>query len=722
MDEISPLRIVPRHFQIKTEVLKEGEIFLTTLPTGEVPDGNMGGLGLYYRDTRYLSGLEMYLADAKPVLLSSTTRGSHFSQFEFTNPEISLVDGQLIPLQTLHLRLLRVIRGALFQRLRLINFNFFPVTITLRFLFAADYVDIFEVSGMARQRRGEILEPRATRNSFQLRYRGLDDVVRITEVFFDPAPAQIRLEQGRAKVAVYLHLPPQKKVYLICQVTPRVAGDAAVPLEGNPAHLGVAFSTIAIQQAKSYRKWTRDCTQIETDNQVFNQILKRATTDLRSLFAVYPEGGILEAGVPWYAAPFGRDALVSSWQTLMLNREIARSSLRFLARFQGRRLDPSRDEQPGKIMHELRRGEMAACGEIVHTPYYGSVDSTLWFVILLGELYCWDQDRTFVEEMHEALKGCLTWCREYGDLDGDGYIEYRREAEGGLDNQGWKDSWDGVVDAEGRIPEPPIALVEVQGYLYLALRHASRLLTVLGESGRANEVAAWAERLRAQFLKDFWLGKYLAFALDGRKLPVTTVVSNMGHCLFTGILPPEMARKVAERLFQQDMYSGWGIRTMGKREKAYNPMSYHNGSVWPHDNTIIAWGLRHHDLLQYLEQLATGLYDASLHFPYNRLPELFCGFTRRAIGGPVRYPIACDPQAWAVSSIFQLLQALLGLTCFPEGLQIKKPLLPSWLKEVYIEGLRVGKGRVDLEFARNRGSTYCQLLKKEGDFRVIIEV
>ncbi|MBC7105509.1 MAG: amylo-alpha-1,6-glucosidase, partial [Firmicutes bacterium] len=659
---MSPLRIVPRDFQIETEVLKEGEIFLTTLPTGEVPDGNMGGLGLYYRDTRYLSGLEMYLGDAKPVLLSSTTRGSHFSQIELTNPELCLADGQLIPLQTLHLRLLRVIREALFQRLRLINFNFFPVRITLKFLFAADYMDIFEVRGMARPRRGEILEPRATRNSFLLRYRGLDGVERSTEVSFEPAPTGLRVEGGRAEVDFHLHLPPQKKVHLTCRVTPRAAGDAAAPREGNPVHLGVAFSTVAIEQAKSYRGWTRHCTGIVTDNQVFNQVLERATTDLRSLFAVYPEGGILEAGVPWYAAPFGRDALVTSWQTLILNPEIARSSLRFLARFQGRRVDPTRDEQPGKIMHELRRGEMAACGEIVHTPYYGSVDSTLWFVILLGELYCWDQDRAFLEEMAGALKGCLTWCREYGDLDGDGYIEYRREAEGGLDNQGWKDSWDGVVDAEGRLPEPPIALVEVQAYLYLALRHAAGLLTALGETGPAEEAAAWAGRLRTRFLRDFWLGEYLAFALDGRKRPVTTVVSNMGHCLFTGILPPEMARKVAGRLFQQDMYSGWGIRTMGKREKAYNPMSYHNGSVWPHDNAIIAWGLRRHDLLHHLEQLATGLYEASLHFPYNRLPELFCGFTRRAIGGPVRYPIACDPQAWAVGSIFHLLQALLGLT------------------------------------------------------------
>lgn len=723
MDE---LRIVPRDVQAATEVLKEGELFLTTLPNGEIPDGNMGGLGLYYRDTRYLSCLEHFMAGTKPVLLSSSTRSSHFSQIELTNIEFKTAGGCVVPLQSIHMRLLRVLQVSFYQRVRLINYNLFPVEFSLGVALGADYRDIFEVRGTERKHRGEMLFPVKQKSGFALRYRGLDGVTRATLFLFEPRPDQVRLGKDKVYVEFSLFLPPQRKVYLTWRVLPLLNPDEQqlTEKEDGDQVLTALFTARAVDQARSYRQWQKECTKFQSDNEIYNRILEVGITDLRSLYTGYPEGKIIEAGVPWYAAPFGRDALIASWQTLMVNPDIARESLRFLQHYQGREIDETREEEPGKILHELRRGEMAACKEVLHTPYYGSVDATLWFVILIGAYYNWTGDHTFLEEVWDALEKALAWCRTYGDFDGDGFIEYRGKTEGGLTNQGWKDSWNAVIDREGRLATPPIALVEVQAYWYLALKYAERLYRVMGVGGEPSRLAREAEELAKRFRAHFWdpETECLGFALDGHKRLITTVVSNIGQCLFTGILAPADATRVVHRLFQPDMYSGWGIRTMSKWEKAYNPMSYHNGSVWPHDNAIIAAGLRRYDMTSYLDELVTGLFEASLHFPYYRLPELFCGFVRRPIGGPVRYPIACDPQAWAVGSVFQMLQAMLGLTCDDEGLQVRRPVLPRWLKELYISNMRVKGGTVDLEFTRSRGRTCCYLVRKEGDFRVTIEI
>jgi glycogen debranching enzyme len=718
---ITDLRIVPRDFQACFEALKEGELFLTTLPDGEIPDGNLGGLGFYYYDTRFLSCFENTLAGHKLVLLSSTNRRGHFGQIELTNPEIVLPGGENIPLQSIHLRLLRVVKGSFYQRLRLINFNEFPVTMGYSMSLAADFVDIFEVRGTTRPRRGYYHEGEKNKDTVTLSYQGLDGVRRFTEIVFEPPPVEINIvEKNKAVVNFQLYLPPQKKVYLSLRVTPYI-GERT---RSNPASPVIGFSSAAIDQSKNHREWKEKCTSYISDNQVFNQIINRAVSDLRSLYTTRAEGSVVEAGIPWFAAPFGRDALITSWQTLALNPDLAKKSLRYLACYQGKKIDQFNEERPGKIMHELRYGEMTACGESVHNPYFGSVDSTLLFVILLAEVYNWTGDRSLIEDLKGALLGCLKWCRKYGDLDGDGYIEYLSESPCGLVNQGWKDSWNGVIDSDGKLPSGPIALVEVQAYCYKALQGAAGVLEALGDKEKALELRKRAARLQEQFLRDFWVPgeDYLVFALNGDKRPVKTVVSNMGHCLFTGILPADKALKVTRRLFQADMYSGWGVRTMSTREKAYNPMSYHNGSVWPHDNSIIAGGLRKYNLLTHLEQLFSGIYESSLYFPYHRLPELFCGFTRRPIGGPVRYPIACDPQAWAVGSTFLFLQSSLGLSSTPEGLMISKPQLPTWLNSLLVENLRVGGGKVDVEFTRSRGRTYCQLLRKEGDVRVIVDV
>ncbi|MGI6285604.1 glycogen debranching N-terminal domain-containing protein [Neomoorella humiferrea] len=711
------LRNNPCVMEPRTEVLKEGSMFFVFLPDGSLNDAEGGSLGLYYNDTRYLHFMEFTVNGWRPVYLSSTVRDSHFSQIELTNPPFTLADGTLVPAQTIHFRLLRLIKGALYQRLRLINFNAFPVSLTLHFTFAADFRDIFEVRGSRRPRRGELQKTEVHPFGFILNYKGLDNVFRTTSITFEPAPCSIIGQPGRGEGTYEIVLPPKKKIYLYLKIEPDGRGVFDGQINGS-------FAAVSIELATSYRRWQKQCTQIWTDNNFINDMFKIAVTDLKALEIEFPdEGKIIAAGIPWYTAPFGRDSLIASWQTLVLNPEIAKNTLHFLARYQGKGIDKWREERPGKILHELRRGEMTRCREVPHSPYYGSIDATLWFVILLGNTYRWTLDGEMLWEMAAPLKGCLNWCWRYGDLDGDGYLEYWRESPAGLTNQGWKDSWDGVVDKDGRIPEGPLALVEVQAYYYLALCEGSFLLKVLGEKRAALELETRAQKLKERFNRDFWLEDegYLIFALDGKKRPITTMVSNGGHALFTGILAPERARRVARRLLSDDFYSGWGIRTMSKNEKAYNPMSYHNGSVWPHDNAIIAAGLRRYQCLEELARLADGLFAAASFFNYRRWPELFCGFTRRGLSGPVRYPVACDPQAWAVGSLFTFLQHLLGLDLRENTLYISRPILLPGTKRVVLRNLAIAGSRLDLAFEEGEGKVFTNVLKKEGEIKVIIE-
>ncbi|BCV21527.1 amylo-alpha-1,6-glucosidase [Moorella sp. Hama-1] len=718
LDTELDLRNNPCAIEPATEVLKEGGIFLVSLPDGSVIHRDNGSLGLYYNDTRYLSHLELQVAGQRPVFLSSSIRDSHFAQIELTNPVFNLPDGTVIPAQTIHFRQLRLIKDALFQRLRLINFNPFPVKLLLRFDLAADFRDIFEVRGSQRRRRGELLPVEVQRQGLVLAYRGLDNLLRTTGITFEPAPASITGRPGQAEITFALVLPPQKKLYLHLKIEP--APDN-IP-SGNK--ISDLFSAATIEQATAYHQWQRESTRFWTDNSFINAMFQTAVTDLKALQIEYPgTGRIIAAGIPWYTAPFGRDSLIASWQALILNPALAHQALRFLARYQGQKVDRWREERPGKILHELRQGEMTSCREVPHSPYYGSIDATLWFIILLGATYRWTRDDALLRELAIPLRNCLHWCLDHGDLDGDGYLEYQRESPAGLANQGWKDSWDAVVDREGRLAEGPVALVEVQAYYYLALNEAAHLLAILGDELTAADLKRRARELQERFNRDFWLEDegYLIFALDGRKRPLTTLVSNGGQALFTGILPPERARRVARRLLAGDFYSGWGIRTMSKREKAYNPMSYHNGSVWPHDNAIIAAGLRRYQCLEELSRLAAGLFAASPHFNYRRWPELFCGFTRRGLSGPVRYPVACDPQAWAVGSLFSFLQHLLGLELGEHGLFISRPLLLPGTSRIEIRNLAVAGSRLDLAFEEKEGRVLANVLKKEGDLKVIIE-
>jgi glycogen debranching enzyme len=489
--------------------------------------------------------------------------------------------------------------------------------------------------------------------------------------------------------------------------------------------MAIEFDAAVHLVRRSYEDWERESAHIDTDNEVFNQLLVRGLRDLRALHTTTDRGGVMAAGIPWYVAVFGRDALISAHQMLMVNPQPARDALSLLAHYQGQRDDPWRDEQPGKILHEIRRGELAGAGHVPHTPYYGSVDATPLFVFLFAQYFRWTGDVDFANQLLPNVRAALEWIDRYGDLDGDGFVEYLCRSPSGMANQGWKDSFDSVVHEDGTLAEGPIALVEVQGYVYMAKLRVANVFDALGDYRTSSRLREEAQELKERFHRAFWMEdqSYAAAALDGEKRQVRTVVSNPGHCLYSDILTPNQAEHVARRLLQPDMFSGWGIRTMSKSATAYNPMSYHNGSVWPHDNAMIAAGLKRYGYVKATSRVVTAIFDAAIHADYMRLPELFCGFTRRTPNQPVAYPVACSPQAWAAGSPLLMLQAILGISAraHENMLTVNQPHLPPWLNVVEMRNIRVGKSSISLVFRREGEITGFSLLDRKGDVRVVME-
>jgi glycogen debranching enzyme len=447
-------------------------------------------------------------------------------------------------------------------------------------------------------------------------------------------------------------------------------------------------------------------------------VLRRATDDLRALYMEVDREDVITAGIPWYSTVFGRDAIITSLETLPLNPAIARDTLRYLARRQGEHEDPFTEEQPGRILHELRRGEMARAGEIPHVPYFGTVDATPLWLILLHETWRWTGDDALVRELLPNAERALAWIDRYGDADGDGFVEYARTSAKGLVNQGWKDSGDGVSFPDGRQPAPPIALVEVQGYVHDAKLRMADLFERFGQTQRAAALAIEAATLREAIRRRFWMEEQgtFALALDGAKRPLPTVTSNAGHLLWSRVPTPEQAASVARRLLGPELFSGWGIRTLAAGHPVYNPMSYHNGSVWPHDNALMIFGMGLYGLAREALPVVRGLHEAAISSQFQRLPELFCGMDRQRGVRLVRYPVSCSPQAWASAAFFLILQAMLGL--FPEAparvLHIRNPVLPDFLDELTLSGMTVGDARVSLQFRRHGDRTLANLLAVEG--------
>ncbi|MEP7158928.1 MAG: amylo-alpha-1,6-glucosidase, partial [Chloroflexota bacterium] len=606
----------------------------------------------------------------------------------------------------------------------------------------------FELRGLVRERRGERLQNRVAPNVVTFAYRGLDGVERLTHVRVSPAMNVASVPPDLAEVtnlgnAVTLELEwligPNEHETLLIEIHGETLeqSDAATAGAGSddvedapdPGVAGEAQAWLVTSDASAaYRAWRNTSTAVETTHILAERALERAHADLRLLVNNGPGPGerYVAAGVPWFSCLFGRDSIITSLQMLSVRPEIAQSTLAVLARLQATEADPFRDAEPGKILHELRTGELANTGEIPHTPYYGTVDATPLWLMLLDEYERWTADMELVDRLWPNALAALNWIEQHGDLDGDGFVEYERQSSRGLANQGWKDSADALRNSDGTLGEGPIALVEVQGYVYAARRGVARLARLRGDDELAARQEAAAEALRVRFEDAFWMedaGIY-AMALDGDKRRVTGLGSNAGHALWSGIVSPERAARTAATLTGGSMWSGWGIRTLAADTIGYNPIAYHLGSVWPHDNAICAAGFARYGLYEEARKVAGTMLEATAHFREARLPELFCGFDRTASPLPVPYPVACSPQAWAAGSLFHLVGSTLGFR--PDArarvLELARPALPEWLSGLRLRNLRVGDALVDLAFAGEQGSISVEVLRRTGDLDVVVRL
>jgi glycogen debranching enzyme len=671
-------------------ILKQNDVFVVSDLSGDVPAGNEEGLGLYRADTRFLSTYELRVNGRKPILLNHSVDRAYVATFQLVNPSLGERDGGArIPRQSLSIRRTRFVHEGMHERIGIQNCNRHAVEIQLELRFDADVLDIFEVRGYHQLPMVGTREPlQVTETGFKFGYRGLDAIQRSTEVVMEQLP-----QLGAAWATAPIHLEPQQTFILLVDILPTIGGAEPDP----DFHFDAALAALE----RTYQSWNAACTRYQTDNQELDHgVVWRNQEDLRVLCDERQTGLFPTAGVPWYACPFGRDALITSFQTLALNPELARGSLRYLAKHQGTRVDRSREEEPGKILHEMRSGELANLRQIPHTPYYGTVDATPLFLVLLVELLDWTGDADLLTELSPNVVAALEWIDRYGDLDEDGLVEYAQHSHLGVRNQGWKDSWNSLTDQYG-VPAPlPAALVEVQGYVYHAKAGLARIFRRLGRREQADRMAEQAESLCRRFNEQFWMPgeRYFAQALDRDKRQVTSISSNPGHCLWSGIVTKDKAVQVVARLAAADMFSGWGIRTLSTRAISYNPMSYHNGSVWPHDNSIIAAGMRRYGHAREAELVARSVLQASMRFSDHRIPELFCGFSRdhRFGSGPGEYLVSCSPQAWGSGSLFHFLQILAGVEAdvFEARLRIA-PLPTPLYRRLRVEGMRVGEGRLD---------------------------
>lgn len=688
-------------------VLKENRYFLLTDAAGNIAPAGACELGLFYDDTRILSHYELHTAGGKPDVLSSQAARVFISQIDLTITDRAFDSEFTEPKNFMHIRREQLLDEALGDRMVFTNYLGRRVDFWAELRFAADFADIFEVRGAFRPRRGQFYRPLVGDGEVVWLYRGLDGVLRRTRLRFSPPPDE--LEAGRALWR--LPLDPRDSAEIEVRVDAELGGEEPRPL--------VPFPKRITMLRAAYDEWRQGATRFSSDDDFFNAALDQATTDLRALMVEVGGRKVIAAGIPWFTSPFGRDAIVTSLETLPVRPDIARACLRFLAAYQGTRMDDFTEEEPGKIMHELRRGEMAACREVPHTPYYGAADSTPLFVYLLAETVRWTGDLDLARELLPAAERALVWIDRYGDLDGDGFVEYSRRSPRGLINQGWKDSHDGVPFPDGTLPTPPIALVEVQGYVVAAKRGMAWLFDALGDAARAAELRTEAEALAAHIREAFWMEDlgFFALALDGTKRQVPTITSNPGHLLLAGVPTEDQARKLADVLLGDPMFSGWGIRTVARTQPVYNPLSYHNGTVWPHDNALIAYGLARYGLRREAATVLGALFDTSLHFRYHRLPELFCGIWRGETDAPVAYPVSCSPQAWAAGSLFPVIQGILGIE--PEAtrqeLRLVQPHLPARLRYLDVLRMAVGRSRISLQFNRVGDRTMANVLDVEGE-------
>ncbi|WBY01129.1 amylo-alpha-1,6-glucosidase [Ramlibacter tataouinensis] len=694
-------------------VLKHDESFLLSDRYGDVDGTGLGEQGLYHEDMRYLSEMRLTVEGVRPMFLGSGVKDDNSLLIaEFMNPDL---ERHAVAQGTLHIFRAKLLwQGCCHEHIRVVNHGEEPARMGLSLAFDADFADLFEVRGTERQRRGRHLPPQVVGGEVVYGYEGLDGVSRRTRLRFNPQPDVL----SEREAAFDLLVPPGAACHLYCSIDCE-RGDAPLPGQPRP-HYEQAYR--ANENAR--REQRAECCALQASNPQVNLWLRRSDSDVAMLSTELPTGRYPYAGVPWYSTTFGRDGILTARELLWIDPLPARGVLAFLAQCQATEVDPARDAEPGKILHEARKDEMAATHEVPFGRYYGSVDSTPLFVGLAGAYWQRTGELDFIRSIWPNVQAALAWID--ANADADGFVRYARRSSDGLVQQGWKDSHDSVFHADGHMAEPPIALCEVQGYVYEARLLAAELARTLGEVALANRLGEQAQALQRAFQERFWsdrLGLY-AIAIDGRGQRCDVATSNAGHALWSGIAAPEHAARMAERLLQPDFYSGWGIRTVAQGQARYNPMSYHNGSIWPHDNALIAAGLARYGHTLAALRIFSGLFDASVHFTQHRLPELFCGFPRRNSEGPTLYPVACSPQAWAAAGVYQLLQACLGLEVNAQQREIslQAPRLPEFIESMEIRRLGIGPHSADLRLQRYGQHVGIDVAHKLGDIAVRVRM
>ncbi|NOX20889.1 MAG: amylo-alpha-1,6-glucosidase [Nitrospirae bacterium] len=697
---------------IKTFGLKDGDLFVILNALGDITPSSLSPHeGLYRDDTRFLSKLELKINSEIPRILSSTVKSNNLLfTADLSNP---VIDGEKRRLRKDKVHIFRsffLYHNTLYGKIRLINYDKCAAEFSIQIEFDADFYDIFELRGAKRRQRGEILLPEVNEESVIYSYRGRDNITRYTKIRFLTRPDHI----DEHTVRYNIKLKPKQQLELLFTVTADYKKDGPV----------LVIDKAYTQALKGIEEIEAETVRLHTSNEHFNELLHRSRADICTMLTDTPYGKYYYAGIPWYCTAFGRDGIITALQCMWIAPTNAKGVLNFLAAHQAKEVDPRNDAEPGKIPHEMRSGEMARTEEVPFRRYYGTVDATPLYIVLAGEYLKRTGDLETIESLWPNIKAAMQWMINYGDIDGDGFIEYHRHRPDGLINQGWKDSFDSVFHADGTLATGPIALVEVQGYAYLAYNHIVHIAKSLGDKEVMIQAQQRAKLLRKRFHRAFWskkIGMY-GIALDGQKRLCEVKTSNAGQVLLSGIVSNRYAKAIARKLMDRTFFSGWGIRTVAKDEILYNPMSYHNGSVWPHDNSLIGWGLQRYNLKDEILNILTGLFDASLFIDLRRLPELFCGFDRRPEEGPTLYPVACQPQAWASGAVFLLLQAAIGIEfeCHSRSIIFKSPRLPEYIEWLEIDNLGFEDARVKLSLERYKDDVVVKVVEKEGDINVVI--
>ncbi|HXS78363.1 MAG TPA: glycogen debranching N-terminal domain-containing protein [Terracidiphilus sp.] len=700
-------------------VIKHEDIFFLAERDGGIPSGNQDGFGLYFHDCRYLGGYVIRIAGTEPTVLVSTAERGSIAQFELTNEKLNTPDGGSVPEQTFGISLQRVIDSvelAVHDIFTIENYDFKAHNLPLSFSFQSCFEDIFVIRGLHPKKVGTEVQPRWQQGVLILSYTGADGVNRSLEVHPDPEPS----ETTDSGLKYVLQLTPGGRTQIKFSFRIRETRQQ----KGKP-HLHASDPQPVVDAVDhGSNDWLAGYAEVRSDNPLLNAVIERCLLDLFVLKGSLDGCSFFSAGLPWYGTLFGRDSIIAALQTLAYEPCIAEQTIRLLARHQGSKEDKWRDEEPGKILHELRRGELANLNEIPQTPYYGSVDSTPLFLILVGEHANWTGNLNLFNDIRSNVERALKWIDEYGTAPQLRYLAYASKSSKGLGNQGWKDSGDSVMNADGSLATPPIALVEVQGYVYRAKLLMADLYARSGDDETAARLRQEAGDLKERFNREFWDAdkNFYAIALQKEARPADVISSNPGQALWTGIVDENRVGAVVHRLMAKDMFSGWGIRTLSHQEKRYNPIGYHLGTVWPHDNAIIAAGFRRYWFDHEAAQVFDGILHAARYFEHNRLPEVFAGFTREQFAIPVRYPVACHPQAWAAGSMPFLLTALLGVhaDAFNNRLRVLRPILPNGVTELEFRRIKIGGQTVDLHFERTGDGRVNVDARKQGKVEVDI--